>query len=224
MISLSDLPRLQDFKWFSYNKNNVFQLRDRDYGFEKTEALDAWARRAAAQQNVQFDIADIKLITMPRTFGYGFNPVTFWCYFDAQQQLRAVMAEVRNTFHQRHCYWCMHDDGRAILPTDSIMAQKLFHVSPFFDMAGTYHFQFSVAPERVAIVIDYWAGEQKRLSATLSGELTDLTDAALWRSFWRQPWATLKTILLIHGHAILLLCKGMRYRAPAPLPAQDISR
>jgi DUF1365 family protein len=223
MISLQQITVLKNFRWLSYNRNNFFQLRDRDYGFETTETLNDWARRAARESGANFNVADIQLVSMPRTLGYGFNPVSFWLYFDNNQNLRAVMVEVNNTFHQRHAYWCMHPDQRAIMPGDIVTRQKHFHVSPFFDVEGEYQFRFNVQPKKIAITIDYWCGQQQMMTTSLTGTRAPLSDHGLWRGFWRTPWSTVKTILLIHGHALLLIAKRMRYRPPATLPEQNIT-
>jgi DUF1365 family protein len=46
--------------------------------------------------------------------GYVFNPVSFWYCHDRGGALRAVLAEVNNTFGERHNYLVAHADGRPI--------------------------------------------------------------------------------------------------------------
>ena len=83
---------------------------------------------------------DIWLQTYPRVWGYSFKPVSFWYCFDdtAKGRLRAVVAEVNNTFGERHCY-VLH------APTwgETITADKVFHVSPFCEVQGHYAFCFT---------------------------------------------------------------------------------
>ena len=57
---------------------------------------------------------DVMVVTMPRVLGYEFNPVSFWLVLNAQKQLSAVIAEVHNTFGERHNYICAHPDRRPI--------------------------------------------------------------------------------------------------------------
>ena len=55
----------------------------------------------------------------------------FWC-LDATGVLECVVAEVHNTYGERHCYLLRPDaDGRA-------GADKAFYVSPFFAVDGRY--------------------------------------------------------------------------------------
>ena len=64
-------------------------------------------------------------MTMPRILGYAFNPVSFWFCFDAGKGLRAVLAEVNNTFGERHCYLCFRDDrGCASARMDAVQSQQ----------------------------------------------------------------------------------------------------
>jgi DUF1365 family protein len=220
---MDQLDQIQNFKSLSYNRPNIFQLRDRDYGFTKHQNLQDWAR-TALRKFTDFVPARITLITMPRALGFGFNPVSFWCYFDDHNNLRAVMAEVNNTFSERHAYICMHPDGRAILPTDTLSTQKVFHVSPFFDVRGRYEFRFDVTDKKINIIIDYFDDSQKLLSTSVTGVRQELSDRMLWQAFFKNPIVSLKTLALIHVHAVILIWKSIRYRHPAPLPTEDITR
>jgi len=48
----------------------------------------------------------IRLLTQPRYFGYGMNPVSFYyCFDEADESVEAIVAEVNNTpWRERHCY------------------------------------------------------------------------------------------------------------------------
>ena len=46
----------------------------------------------------------VLMLANARSFGYVFNPLSvFWCY-DRDGALRRVVAEVHNTYGERHCY------------------------------------------------------------------------------------------------------------------------
>jgi DUF1365 family protein len=67
-----------------------------------------------------------------RVLGYVFNPLSlFWCH-DAAGEVRAVIAEVHNTYGGRHAYLLPPDSGQ---PT--VVPKKLY-VSPFNDVDGHY--------------------------------------------------------------------------------------
>ena len=55
----------------------------------------------------------VLMLTNARSFGYVFNPLTvFWCY-DRRGELVAVVAEVHNTYGDRHCYLLRPDARRS---------------------------------------------------------------------------------------------------------------
>ena len=78
---------------------------------------------------------------------YVFNPLsTHWCY-RADGSLACLVAEVHNTYGERHAYLLRPDDaGRA-------EADKEFYVSPFFAVAGRYLMRFSAPGPRLQITM-----------------------------------------------------------------------
>ena len=90
-------------------------------------------------------VAKIELLAQPNVMGYTFNPVSFWLCRDDAGGLVAVIAEVTNTFGDRHSYLCTHSDLRPICPDDRLMAQKIMHVSPFQPVEGGYEFRFDIS-------------------------------------------------------------------------------
>jgi uncharacterized protein len=79
----------------------------------------------------------VLMLANPRSFGHGFNPLTvFWCH-GGDGALLAVVAEVHNTYGDRHCYLVRPDArGRAV-------ADKALYVSPFFPVDGSYEMRVS---------------------------------------------------------------------------------
>jgi DUF1365 family protein len=65
-----------------------------------------------------------------------------WFCHDAKGNLVAVLAEVNNTFGERHNYLLANADGRPIRDGERIERRKVFHVSPFMAIDGHYHFRF----------------------------------------------------------------------------------
>ena len=134
------------------------------------------------------------------------------------------MAEVTNTWGQRHCYLCHHDDLRPIRPGDEIRATKIFHVSPFQTPEGADAFRFDIRPDRVAITIDYRAGETEGVLATLEGLLAPLTTTGLLGACLRRPFGARRVLALIHWQALKLWLKGARYMGPPKPPETGVSR
>lgn len=211
---LEHLPR----STIQRNRLALFSLHDRDYG-HKNECIESWIKRAFASANVAMPGGKITLVTLPRMAGIGFNPVSFWLCHNKDGALGAVLAEVNNTFGERHCYLCRKPDGSPITPNDSVKAEKIFHVSPFMPINGTYVFRFIEKPNRLAIRIDLHRNAKRVLSATLTGRLYPLTSASLIRGFLRHPFPTLQVIMLIHYHAARLYMLGLKiFAKPAPPP------
>jgi len=222
-LKLEDLAVPAKCALFSLNRFNLFSIDADDYRTGPLAAKQA-VEAALAEFGVVEADGPIELITMPRVLGFAFNPVSFWLCHDRERNLRAVIATVSNTFGERHRYLCSHDDHRPVGSDDWLEAKKIFHVSPFLAVEGSYRFRFACPPDRVAIWINHHDAEGLLLSTSLIGKTQPLTSARLLSCFFRYPLVTLKVVALIHYQAVKLFLKGMRhYRKPAP-PLSEISR
>lgn len=215
-------PRL---RLFSRNRGNLASLRDRDHGGPPGHGRGiSWARDALQAHRFEDVDGRILLLAQPRLMGKVFNPVSFWLCHDRAGDLRVVIAEVTNTFGDRHSYFCHRDDRAAIAAGDRLLARKVLHVSPFQQEAGRYEFTFDIDPEKISIRIAFAAAGGGGMVATLTGPRHPLTDRAILAACLRRPFAAWRVLGLIHFHALRLWRKGARYRnRPAP-PTQEISR
>ena len=76
------------------------------------------------------------MLANARTLGYVFDPLTvYWCYA-ADGSLEGVLAEVHNTYGERHGYVVEVDER------GTGHADKEFYVSPFFGVFGDYQLKF----------------------------------------------------------------------------------
>lgn len=212
-------PRL-----FSRNGRNLATVRDRDHGGLRGQGRGVpWAREVlAARGLVMTPDMRILLLTQPGFFGALFNPVSFWLVQQGDA-LIAVIAEVNNTFGDRHSYVCAHDGFRPILPTDHLSAQKVMHVSPFQDVAGSYDFRFDLRADRIAIFINHLNGAEG-VYATLTGTRGPMTSASLLgAALLRRPFGALRTVALIYWQALRLKAKRARYRTRPIPPVEETS-
>ncbi len=210
---------------FGRNRAGFFSLHDRDHGGDPNSGQGALWARAVLEAHGLDGITDGKLMLLaqPRVFGHVFNPVSFWVAQDRQGRLRVVIAEVSNTFGDRHSYLCAHHDHRVISREDTLTASKIFHVSPFQPIDGGYAFRFDIRPDKIGIWIDFSTGNEGVL-ATLTGPRTQLTNAAILGAALRRPFGSRRVLALIHWQALKLWWKGARYKPrPAP-PSEDVSR
>ncbi len=207
---------------FSRNRANLLSLHDSDHGGPPQAGQGVgWVRAVLAEHGLPG--ADrILLMAQPRVLGHVFNPVSFWLCHDAAGALRVVIAEVSNTFGDRHSYLCHRDDLGPLTREDTVQAKKIFHVSPFQPVEGGYAFRFDIRDDRIGIWIDYSAGAGG-LIATLTGPRRPLSNAAILRACLRRPFGSRRVLALIHWQAIKLWWKGAPFRS-RPLPPPKRSR
>ncbi len=208
---------------FSRNGGNLTSLQDRDHGGERDAGQGAqWMRDVMdAHQLPQPDT--IMLLAQPRVLGHVFNPVSFWLGYDANGDMTSVIAEVNNTFGDRHSYLCHHPDNRPIAPQDRLTATKIFHVSPFQPVEGGYEFRFDIRDDRIGIWIDYTRGEGG-LIATLTGPRVPLTNRGILSAVVRRPFGSRRVLGLIHWQALKLWWKNATFRPRPEPPRQEVSR
>ncbi len=212
-------PRL-----FSRNRGNVTSVQDRDHGgAPKAGTGLVWVRQVLAAHDLAVT-GEILLLTQPRVLGHVFNPVSFWLCYDAQGCLRVVIAEVSNTFGERHSYLCYREDRAPITREDHVRATKIFHVSPFQPVQGGYEFRFDISAEKIGIWIDYSAGNDGGLIATLTGHLAPLTSLGILGMMLRRPFGARRVVALIYWQALKLKLKGARYNALPPAPDSEVSK
>lgn len=221
-IALRDWPSLGRLWPLSLERFNLFSLRARDHG--RGQSPEAWIRGVLAEWNVTTADGEIVLMTMPRILGYAFNPVSFWFCLDRQGALRAVLADVTNTFGERHAYLLHHTDQRPIQPDDWLESQKQFHVSPFIAITGYYAFRFTYSEEAIQVIINHHDADGLLLATSVAGKRAPATSMALVRCFFLYPLLTVKVILLIHWQAIRLFLKGIHYHVKPALPDAEITR
>ncbi|MDD7971391.1 DUF1365 domain-containing protein [Roseinatronobacter alkalisoli] len=218
------LPRLM-----VRNRAGLVSLRDRDHGGIPGQGTGAaWVRQVLDAQGLAGATdGAVLLLTQPRILGHLFNPVSFWLCHDSAGGLRAVIAEVSNTYGDRHSYLCVKPDQSVITAQDDLRAQKVFHVSPFQPVAGRYAFRFDITPEKVSIRIAYSQTDEAPgagLVATLAGPRAGLTNRRLLGAMLRRPFGSRRVLALIHWQALKLWWRGAPFRPRPEPPAQEVSQ
>lgn len=224
-ILLDTEARLDTPSLFSRNARNLTSLFDADHGGAPGQGRGAdWVREVLSKNGLDWlSLGRILLLAQPRVLGHVFNPVSFWLIEDSTGDVVVIIAEVSNTFGDRHSYLCHHDDLRPISRGETLAARKIFHVSPFQNVDGDYTFKFDIRPDRIGIWIDYKAGNNG-LYATLTGPRQPLTNAAILRACLRRPFGSRRVLGLIHWQALKLWWKGARYNPRPHPPANEVSR
>ncbi|WP_299916417.1 DUF1365 domain-containing protein [uncultured Roseobacter sp.] len=208
---------------FGRNRRGLTSLHDADHGGAPGAGRGApWVRDVLEHHQIT-GVDQVELLAQPRMLGHVFNPVSFWLCRRVDGALITVIAEVSNTFGDRHSYLCHHPDLRPIAPTDTLKAAKIFHVSPFQPVEGGYTFRFDISDTRIGIWIDYARGDGG-LIATLTGKRQPLTNRAILNSAMRRPLGARRVLALIHWQALKLWFKGASYRARPNPPKKEVSR
>lgn len=197
---------------FSRNRANLFCVYDRDHGDGSNRPLREQIACKLDQAGIAFAGGSIRLLCMPRTLSYSFNPLSIYFCAHADGTPAAVVYEVHNTFGERHSYVIPAEtNGRLHQSCD-----KAFYVSPFLDMNLRYDFGVRLPGEKLAVAIRASKGDATVMTACLTGERYPLTDAMLLRLFFAMPVITVKVIAAIHWEAVRLWLKGLRFRPRYP--------
>ena len=215
LIDLEELDRLSSkLRWFSHNKSNLFSIDDKDHGDGSTTPLRAQVELKLREARIEFAGGSIRLLCMPRTLGYCFNPLSIYFCCHADGTPAALVYQVHNTFGERHSYVIpAKQDGDAVRQN----CRKALYVSPFLDMNMRYDFRVAGPDEQIAVGISVSAPDEKILHAVLTGDRSELSDRNLVHVFLTIPAITLKVIAAIHWEALRLWLKGLRLR-PRPAP------
>lgn len=210
---------------FARNRAGLMALHDKDHGGAPGKGRGAiWLHEVLAEEGIAIPGLRITLLAQPRVLGHVFNPVSFWLCHDGQGALRVVVAEVSNTFGDRHSYLCINKDLRPITRQDTIVARKVFHVSPFQPISGEYRFRFDIGAEKIGIWIDFHDGAGGGVFANLTGVLRPLGNRAILWACLRRPFGSRRVLALIHWQALRLFLKGARYRARTKPPSDEVTR
>ena len=215
--------------FFSVNRFNLFSFHFADHGARDGSHPLIWIRDLLDRNGIVAD-GEISLQCFPRVLGFVFNPVSFWYCHNGSGQLIAVLAEVNNTFGERHNYLLAHDDGRPIGDGEVIARDKVFHVSPFMAVAGYYRFRFQSrsaageAPNWRLACIDHGDGAGDLLHTALSGRAAPLASAPLLRAFVSYPLLTLGVVVRIHWQALRLWVKRVPFFSKPNPPLEETTR
>lgn len=223
---LLDLGEIDGFgrhlKLFSRNRWNLFSFFDRDHGDGSGRPLREQVEARIAAIGVDLAGGAIRLLTMPRVFGYVFNPISVYYCHAADGRLAALSYEVTSTFGERRWY------DLAVAPGggDGLFRQtcaKTLYVSPFMEMEMRYRFRGGAPGERVGLTVGCDDARGPLLTASLWGQRRPLTDRALARAALAFPLMTLNVVASIHWEALRLWLKGVPVtlaRRPAPAVAR----
>ncbi|MEU1491972.1 DUF1365 domain-containing protein [Streptomyces sp. NPDC005776] len=178
-----------------------FDPRDHFGGTAPT--VRAGLDRFLTAHGIELADGSVRMLTQARVLGHVFNPLTvYWCR-RADGTPLCTVAEVHNTYGERHCY-LLRPDGSGRADTG-----KEFYVSPFFAVDGDYRMRLPEPGPRLALTVHLERSGLRPFTATVRGVRQPATPGALMRLAVRHPWSTAVASAAIRLHGIRLLVRGL---------------
>lgn len=194
---------------------SAVRFRSRDHLGDPALAWLENVARFAAAHGVDLRGGTVTALTNGRTLGHVFNPITlYWCH-DTERRLACVIAEVHNTYGQRHAY-LLHPDERSVAD-----AEKAFYVSPFNDVSGRYRMSVPQPTDRVDVTVVLHRDDQRPFVATWSGHRVH-GGADLARACLRLPLSAWLVSARIRWQGIKLWRKLPIQPRPAHHPQEQV--
>lgn len=220
-LDLDELPLLRRYsKLFGHNEPRPFSIYDRDYVHSGAGSIAEKIRAQLRDRGCCEEISRIELVTMPRFLGFAFNPVSFYFCFDAQGAVRYQIAEINNTYHQRHSYFFggpeappvarAHQEERHTVT--KYITKKEFFVSPFNRVEGEYDVAFADICSRLDVRFNIRHGDATTFVSRLSGEATPFCAATLRKLLLKLPLSILLTLPRIFWQA-----QRLRFQKQLPM-------
>ena len=221
LVDVDELPAVDAELWtFGHRRRRLVAFHDEDH-FDATDDVRESLRRVVAAAGESWPGGRLEVLTQCRILGFVFNPVSFWFCYEPAGALALVVAEVNNTFGDRHPY---------VLPVRAAdtretpnggtryrwTSKKLMHVSPFFPLDGSYVWEFEQPGTRAWSRVDLTLRGQLQFTASFVGERRPLSDRSLLRLLVTFPLMTVKVIAAIHWEALKLRIKGAPFRSQPP--------
>jgi len=221
-FDLDELPGLsKQLPFFSFNKFNISSLKEKDYlsgGSIKDNIV-----KILKDKGIKDKIRRVELVTSARYFNYAFNPVSFYYCYGAGEKIISIVAEVNNTFGEKHLYILSGESKSIIKGFICYKHDKEFHVSPFNSIHGSYEFHFSETSENFGVVINLIRDGKKIMTAKLSGEPLPLTSGNHLKRLATFPFTTFLTVPRIYKEAFkLFFLRKLKY-VPKPAPQSSMT-
>lgn len=166
-------------------------------------------------QDLPWSAHRVLLLANARSLGYVFDPLTTYFCFDERGELEGVLAEVHNTYGDRHCYPLSVEQTS---PTRSTV-DKTFYVSPFFAVEGRYDIRTRLTDDDVAVAISLTSPNGETVfTAAVNGGLEPATRGLTLRRVAGNPVPSQRVSALIRWHGVRL---WLRRLPVVPRPAHQ---
>lgn len=203
-IKLDELAELSNkVLLFSYNKWNLFSVCDIDFFSKNRRPIVDKLSKHLGEKALGKNVDEVHVITTPRYLGYVFNPVSFYCCYE-KGTLSAFVAEVNNTFDEKHTYVFSVEEASISNGFYRFEFDKLFYVSPFFDVSGRYEILLKKEGDGFDIRVNLMRAGEMVFTSRLVGEGQSFNSRNLSLAMLRFPLSILLTMFRIEWQAFKL--------------------
>jgi len=220
-FDLDELGKIEESaSLFGYNHSRPLRINDCDFLRGKRQPISVQLNEFLPPEEAGERTV---LISSPRYFGYAFNPVNFYLRL-AGEDLVCAVAEVNNTFGDRHIYPLKKPQSEGQSKW-SARCPKDFHVSPFNDMSGEYRFTFRVEEDGVFLGVDLWKEGACVMKTWIQGEGMPLNNQQITRYALLHPLDTALNSMprILWQAAVLYYRKKMKiFKRPSPESANTV--
>jgi hypothetical protein len=208
LVDLDQVPRLpRGLRWLA-----AFDAKD--HLGEPTGSLRDNLAALLADHDIDVARGRIMMLANARALGHAFNSISVhWCYA-ADDTLVAVVAEVHNTYGDRHAYVLRPGTGGRV---DSVL-EKAMYVSPFNPVEVSYRIAVSPPTERVSVTVTLTRAGQPPFVATLQG--TRRRQRAVLAAAVATAMTSARVSGLIRYRGVRLYLRGLRVE-PRPIHARQ---
>tara|TARA_X000000368_G_C23026774_1_gene710603 strand:- start:977 stop:1690 length:714 start_codon:yes stop_codon:yes gene_type:complete len=199
---------------FGHNTRALISLKDSDYLRGETKPIEQQLEKFLPPLQTG---ERTLLVSSPRYFGYAFNPVNFYLRLHNAKLLSAV-AEVNNTFGDRHIYPLIQLSEREE-DTWTASCAKDFHVSPFNDLSGEYAFTLKVTEDTLHLGVDLHRKGGRVMRTWIQGSGHSISNRSIRSYALFHPFDTALNSMprIIWQAAILKYRKHLKvYKRPSP--------
>jgi uncharacterized protein len=195
LVDLDDLPVLPAAL------RPLAGFRARDHIGDPGTSIRVNVDRYLARHGIELAGGRVLMLAHARVLGHVFNPLSvFWCHA-RDGALAAVVAEVHNTYGERHAYLLRPD------PSGRATARKDFYVSPFLPVAGQYRMRLPEPDGSLRLTVTLDADGRPALAATVTGRGQAYSPRRLLGLVLRYPWVTAQVSARIRWQGIRLLAR-----------------
>ena len=207
MLNLSKYNTIKKTAFFSINKFNILSFHTLDHGDRKknTDLLE-WVKKTINKKFKYSKNLNVYLLSIPRFFGYVFNPISIYFCFDNKKILKFVIYEVKNTHHEQHSYVFKINQKNK----KKHAANKKMYVSPFLNSHMKYDFKLISIFPSVHLKINA-TNKSMQLITSLKTKQIDFSNISLLKEIFKNLFFSQKIMLLIHFQAIKIFTIGKKF-------------